>query len=1143
MNRFIKRFIAGLLILGLSINAFADDLDILDTETPPLDSNILFIMDLSKSMDWGLVDDTIPANPADSRISVLRTALAALLADPEMKDINIGISSFAGLRSRGATVQSARGITYPVSSIDSNAQTILDSNPLFTHIGSIDPNNANIGESYLPPADPADTTRDYVGAKVPTTWEPKGGTPIVDSLFEAAKYFRGEDVQWGRDGPSKVIGAHPSTYKGLLEYAPNPGCGNYKSCLFASCDVATRRNCSASTNFTTIQAPPAVCTPNGTTRTTCSLGDTSCGNGNNCSRNSTQTFTRYCTGNALQLAACRSSHIGSWYGCKTILRDKEFGGNYLECKEDLTYWSCDRDQFSCNIPTCEHEVCPDVLTGLAKYKSPIKQECQNNGIVLLSDGLPTINWSAGYISSMVGAKYNMGCDTGSDAGRCGKNLTKYLANVDQSTATLGNNLPNDQYVNTHTIGLALSDPAASAYLEELADSGGGVFANATSTAGLVTAFKDAVFGIASRARSFSSSTYTVDTTNLLSHEEFVYVPVFDKKSGVVWPGNLKKFKRKNGKLYDADDNPATDNLGQLKDQARDYWSTTASTNAIKSGGFANLIDPVKRANGAVKVYTDNGFNGVSAGFTPLNKMLSNAKFGATVTTAHKQKLVKFILGENNAGGARHHMGDIIHSKPVYLSYGAKKVLYVGTNEGYLHAIDAKTGEEIFAYMPSSLLKNIDKQYKNEALPEHLYGVDGPITIWHDDKNSDHVVDAGEDVYLYFGLRRGGRSYYALKVTDPRNPELLWKIDNTTAGFRDLGFSWSKPVLKHMRYKKSGVVTANPEPVLVIGGGYVNDSSLVNELDNSGKGSDVYIVDAMTGEMRWKTPDAKIKYAVPGSIRALDISRNGSLDRLYFGDTGGNIWRVDFESTDLSSAKVNLFAELGSVTPPATSMRKFFIEPDVAIFKYGGSYKISISIGSGTRPKPLDAKGDDHFFVLFDENVFNVPSPAPATITKNDLIDATLKPALKIFGLGKKGWYMDLVGMSAEKVLSRALTYQNSIIFSSFGTVPVVTNACDSSSGNQTNLYILDLLTGGPVLDLDGNGTVSGVADHFKPISTGEIPGPAQIVFNNLTAKDGTGACSKGDCIRTGEIAVGRAPTTAPVSSVTLQRVFWSDLEK
>ena len=345
----------------------------------------------------------------------------------------------------------------------------------------------------------------------------------------------------------------------------------------------------------------------------------------------------------------------------------------------------------------------------------------------------------------------------------------------------------------------------------------------------------------------------------------------------------------------------------------------------------------------------------------------------------------------------------------------------------------------------------------------------------------------------------------------------------------------------MRYKKAGTVTPRPEPVLVIGGGYVDD--VASEADNSGKGSDVYIIDALTGEMRWKTPAAKIQYAVPASIRALDIDRNGSLDRLYFGDTGGSIWRVDFQSDNLSTAKVSLFADLGGVVAPSTVRRKFFTEPDVAVFKYGSSYKISISIGSGARPDPLSTESDDHFFVLFDEDVFNLKTPVPSALTKSDLIDATLSPALNIFTLGKKGWYMDLTGMVAEKVLSRALTYQNSIIFSSFGTVPVVRNACDSSSGNQTNLYVLDLLTGGPVLDLDGSGTVRGRSDYYKPVSTGEIPGPAQIVFNNLTAKNGTGACSKGDCIRTGEIAVGRAPTTAPVSSVTLHRVFWSDLEK
>ena len=1002
MKNQLKKSLVALSLVSLSAVSIADDTDIIDVEFYG-GSNILFVMDMSGSMKWEMDSDTDAVAPIESRKTILHNALIAVLNDPTLTDINIGISSFSGKDSSGNSTPKANGITFPVSPIDSDADAILNSNSSFTHKGTSYLPIATVGSSAV-----SISTRGYISNSVPQTWIPAAGTPIVDALYEAALYFRGSVVDWGNYDPSDIRSAHPSTYTGT------------------------------------------------------------------------------------------------------------FGGA---------------------TPT---------------YNSPIKHECSNNAIVLLSDGRPTANSAAASVQSLIGGS----CDTGTDNGRCGKELTKFLATNDNS------GLPNDQYIKTHVIGVGLNlatnnGRAADRYMRDLATNGGGEFVNATTAEGLAKSLKDTVT-LVSKARSFVSPTYTPNLSSLLTHSNDVYIPVFDRGIGPVWPGNLKKFKRENGKLMDADGHEALDANGGLKDTARDFWSAVPSVHSIKSGGAANKL----LGSSSRKVYTDAGktapFWLQSNNLKESNAVITAALLGDPAMTAtHRIELIEFIRGDRSDKTPRHHMGDIIHSKPVHLAYGSNssdRVLFFGTNEGYLHAINDNDGTEEFAFMPEELLGGIKTQFENAASKQHLYGVDGPITVRHDDDNHNRIVDNGEKAYLYFGLRRGGKSYYAIDVSDRVKPRLLWKIDTATTDLSKLGFTWSQPV--QAKLKDHGTL----KDVLVFGGGFIDDSSTSSDVNGDGSmAAEVYIVDASDGHVIWNTsksapPSAAAKYAVPGGIRVLDVNRNGSLDRLYFGDTGGNIWRVDFEDdyTAVGDAKVMYFADLGDVSLPATTKRKFFTEPDLALFKYKGKYLMSISVGSGDRPNPLGLAGDDHFFVMFDDSPLKTPATTPAIITKAKLANATLGPVSNALSGTNKGWYMDLVTVDGEKILSDALTYNNMVMFSSLGATEITITACGIKSNTHPKLYVLDLLTGGAVLDLDKDGSVSpgSGGDRYIGLPPGDIPGAPQVVFKDLTRDDGTSACVRGDCVRPEAITSGgksiggnTSNLTLPAPNKSLRKVFWLDKEK
>lgn len=1147
-----KVFITTSLLLSSSVATIADDTDIM-TMNPPTNSNVLFVMDMSGSMQAELPSDAIAANYLDSRAGVLHTALKAVLKSPKLKDINVGIASFSGDVNESGVDQFAHGVSYPVSPLDGVAAPILNANPLFTHKSTI--YNGETVTSYFPLAG-SKKTWEYIGDVIPTTWKPHGGTPIVDSLYEAALYFRGETVDWGKKAASHVRSAHPSAYTGLLynktEWVPTPTPEECDGTTGIACNGTEIRPCPINPLTVTCHSSQPSCVPNAISNGYSCGPATPVGSGFDWCAKDTCLLNPSCNvaDITIDYPICSDATIADCYNnnpdytpgsCKVKTAPATpptstgcglegldpcpgNGNTYIECEEEVYKCPYSGTDTVCtkNEEVCTHTVIKNVkklvLKGSATYKSPIKDECSNNSIVLLSDGAPTLNYSADKVSGLIGSNYAKGCKTGSDKGRCGNELLSFLSSEDNSTIVKG-----DQFITTHTIGLALQNIPAANYLKSLAKSGKGQFVNATTPASLATALTNAMTSTKPKAHSFTSATYTT-TASSLSTGEFVYLPVFDRSFGPLWTGNLKKYKRSltDGRLIDADQKDATDLLGTLKHTARDFWSVTASISSVKSGGVANMIDPATR-----KAFTDNGANGLSANLITLNNSIPNGKFGPAVNTAYKKKLVDFILGEKADGTPRHHMGDIIHSKPIHLSYGAKKVLFVGTNEGYLHAFDETSGKELFAFMPSDLLKNIDTQYRNDAADTHVYGVDGEITLHHDDANHNMIVDGGETALLYFGLRRGGKSYYALDVSNRLSPDLKWKISNT-GGFNKLGYTWSQPVVDKMIIHPSKV----PTTVLVFGGGYIDDNGIDGPIETDGAtttGSGVYIVSAKDGSLIWKTSPATIKYAVPSRVRASDINGDGLLDRLYFGDTGGSVWRVDLK-TKIAQTKVIHFADLSG-----TTKRKFFAEPDIAIFKKGGGHVISVSIGSGERPKPLDQTNDDHFFVIFDKNAISTPVTSKAILEK-DLIDASSGPAVGALSAG--GWHKKLTTLTGEKILSSAITYDGVVLFNSFGVTSVVPTACGSSNVNRSRFYALDLFTGDSVVDLDGDGTVDS-STEIGPADS--IPSRPQIT-SNPPSKSGGGKCVQGNC----NPDINYTPSTGKGINARianpLRRVYWIDEE-
>jgi Tfp pilus tip-associated adhesin PilY1 len=789
-------------------------------------------------------------------------------------------------------------------------------------------------------------------------------------------------------------------------------------------------------------------------------------------------------------------------------------------------------------------------------------------------------------------------------GTCGREITQYLATNDQMPdAGRGGNtgVKEKQTVKTFTIGFGQGlEDGAEEYLRSLATVDGQGYYTADNKEELKNAFQKIFDTVAKAKGSLSSPGYSVNVKSGLEHEDDIYIPVFDRKNTSRWSGNLKKFKLVNDngkrKIRGKNNKDAVDELGGFTKESKDYWSKNSQPDGldIQKGGAAELIDPVNRV-----VYTSVGCSN-DCDLTANKLELANNAIDSSVLgindlglsdsakAARRERLINFARGweegfyDANAtpkGIKRHYMGDMLHSEPLVITYkkdghanGKKQYIFAGTNEGYLHAFDTADGKEKFAFMPAELLKNQDALLKNEGTyRDHKYGVDGVMSYWHDDKNNNREVDTGESVYLYFGLRRGGRSYYALDITDMDSPKLLWSVtgdkDITTSSspWASLGQTWSAPYLARV-----GLSDGSKKEVVIFTGGYdpAEDRDKAggrNELDSSTKtvetkmGNNIFIVDAKEGTLLWSLRESmgdttSLKHSLPGGFRMLDVNRNGLVDRLYFADTGGHVWRLDLsESLSKTGDNKSVLTEFANLAGSGVEARKFYNEPDVAMMKPDGKTIFAVSIGSGFRAHPNDKVIQDKMFVLRDVSPYEPLPESFTTITKDELASVSISSVNDVISLTHsgfgdedkdKGWFLSLP--DGEKVLAQAITFDGVITFTTM--VPqILTQGVDPCKAPKAfgRLYALNILTGESVIDLDEDDAVND-DDAYIDVVKGEIPGKPQIIFNKFTKKvvstdADTGEVTKTSCSHPVDIRVGKKRSQVTgYDACRLESVYWND---
>jgi Tfp pilus tip-associated adhesin PilY1 len=275
-------------------------------------------------------------------------------------------------------------------------------------------------------------------------------------------------------------------------------------------------------------------------------------------------------------------------------------------------------------------------------------------------------------------------------------------------------------------------------------------------------------------------------------------------------------------------------------------------------------------------------------------------------------LIEFVRGE----GRYWKLGDINHSNPIavgppnedpsamgpgYDSFvtnnlNRRKVVYLGANDGMLHCFDAITGEEIWGFIPYNLLPKLKNMWAVDAATGERYFlrdafVDGsmmaadvyisPGGIGASDWRT--ILICGQGPGSGSAVAGGLNYYFALDVTDPYDPQPLWEFTDTT-----MGETWSVPVVGKV------VVDKDDTYMAFMGSGYDNDNVSV-------VGNYFYAVEVETGDLLWsyETTDVdttatytNIPNTIPGSPSLIDMDNDTFVDRVYFGDLDGRVYRLD-----------------------------------------------------------------------------------------------------------------------------------------------------------------------------------------------------------------------------------------------------------
>jgi type IV pilus assembly protein PilY1 len=420
----------------------------------------------------------------------------------------------------------------------------------------------------------------------------------------------------------------------------------------------------------------------------------------------------------------------------------------------------------------------------------------------------------------------------------------------------------------------------------------------------------------------------------------------------------------------------------------------------------------------------------------------------------------FRLPEDEGGGS-------IYTEFVEEKQGLREVVYVGSNLGVLHAFDLRSGEEIFGYVPRGVYPNL----RNMVTQDFQYTVDGEVRLFD-------AWDGSQWRQILVGtLGAGGRSVFALDVTNPDQPEVLWEVthedlvDSELADPEHLGLTFSAAEPARL---PSG------EWVVVMGNGYHSDSNearlLVLDLFDEGR----VLHNVLLGDAG--SPSGPANGLSTPRIAQDFSSRLVRSRYVYAGDLQGNLWRVELgESKNQSLQAERLF----------NGDRPITMQPQTIYPEQRAGYLVAFGTGK--------------FFEVNDDNIIGAPTeyfyvindtgpggPGQTNLTQSALDDRTPGGSSTEFDLydGASGWYvaLDHGGRTGARALFTPDELIGAILFTSFRPSD---DPCEV--GGTTEVYMMSLRFGEGAFPIGGGATEHIVTSYDgAPVSAIYAPRPRPV---------------------------------------------------
>ena len=739
--------------------------------------------------------------------------------------------------------------------------------------------------------------------------------------------------------------------------------------------------------------------------------------------------------------------------------------------------------------------------GSHSYTSPISATCQANFVVLATDGNPT--------GKKDGNQYDpaewINVEGPPGTWTFGPAINDVFTEITALRSTVKSAKAYD--VQTYVIGLGetLANASSVAALNEMAKRGGTTNAYlATNAAALTAAFKAIVSDIQGKTSAASS-------VALNSGSYQAGAALYQAKfSSTDWTGNMLALP--------------VDSNGQLG--LVPNWEAAARVTLQNwDTGRKILSYKPSAAIGARGI----GFRWPVAPGAPTATELDVAQSLALNTNASSvndgqgESRLKYLRGDTskearNCGAcapkfrdrAATVLGDIINSSPNYVgppsadyfddfeavAYSGfadtwrtrAPTIFVGANDGMLHAFDAASGDEKFAYVPNLVMSSLSTL--TAAPYNHRYNVDGSPAV------GDVFYAGAWHTLLVSGLRAGGTGLFALDVTNPANftegnaaNVVRWEFTDA-----DMGGVFSSPML---------VKTNNGRWSVIVGNGYGNTGSRTAVL---------YVIDAETGAVTKKIDTGVGSAGSPNGLSApaaIDTDGDGIADVVYAGDLNGNLWKFNLSSASPAAWAVAIG---GSPLFTTAASQAITVRPDVTRSPKGG-YMVLFGTGQYLASSDLASTSTQAAYGIWDKDntvvtaaqleqqivetvlasrggddyrvsTHRVGTPTDSPIT-NDLPMITRAN----YYLTKRGWYANLP-TSGERVAADPRIRGGRVIFTS-----LIPDTATCQYGGSGWILEFDAITGNRLdsatFDTNGDGFLT-PADYLA------FPGAGGAATTNTT---------------------------------------------